>query len=237
MKELEPNELGRYNGKNGNPAYIVHRGSVYDVTQSAKWNGGLHMLRHHAGEDLTAEIGAAPHGVEVLARYPQVGVLKKQEAPDRPLPLMLSRLLTRFPMLRRHPHPMTVHFPIVFVFAAALFTVLYLCTGIASFESTALNCLGAGLVFTPVAMMTGYYAWWLNYSARPLKPVIIKQILSWLLLVIEITVFLWRLAVPDILNTFRSVSVVYLMLTLSFVPLVSVIGWFGASLTFPIEKE
>lgn len=236
MKELGPDELGKCNGKNGNPAYIAHKGKVYDVTKSAKWKGGFHMLRHHAGGDLTAEIAAAPHGVDVLARYPQVGVLKKKEA-DRPMPVMLSRLLTRFPMLRRHPHPMTVHFPIVFMFSAAMFTLLYLGTGIASFESTALNCLGAGLIFTPVAMTTGYYTWWLNYSARPLRPVIIKQILSWLLLGIAITAFIWRLAVPDILGPFRSASVLYLVLILSFIPLVSAIGWFGASLTFPIEKE
>jgi uncharacterized membrane protein len=153
------------------------------------------------------------------------------------MPVIVSQLLARFPMLRRHPHPMTVHFPIVFTISAALFTLLYLCTGIASFESTALNCLGAGLVFTPMAMTTGYYTWWLNYAARPLRPGIMKQRLTWLLLVSEITAFLWRLAVPDIFSPFRSASLIYLALILSFVPLVSVIGWFGASLTFPIEKE
>jgi predicted heme/steroid binding protein/uncharacterized membrane protein len=237
MNELEPDELGKNDGKNGNPAYIANKGNIYDVTKSAKWKGGFHMLRHHAGGDLTAEIEAAPHGVEVLARYPQVGVLKNKEAPGRPMPVTLSWFLTRFPMLRRHPHPMTVHFPIVFMFSAAMFTLLYLFTGMASFESTALNCLGAGLLFTPVAMMTGYFTWWLNYEARPLRAIIIKQILSWLLLGVEITTFIWRLAVPDILGSFRSASVVYLICILSFIPLVSVIGWFGASLTFPIEKE
>ena len=237
MKEIEPGELKRYNGKNGNPAYIAHKGNVFEVTESARWKDGIHMLRHHAGEDLTAEIAAAPHGVDVLARYPQVGLLKKTEAPDRPMPAMLSLLITRFPMLRRHPHPMTVHFPIAFMLAAAMFTLLYLFTGIASFESTALNCLGAGLAFTPVAMTTGYYTWWLNYAARPLRPVIIKQVLSWLLLGIEMATFLWRLAVPDILDPFRTASMVYLFLILSLIPLVSAIGWFGASLTFPTEKE
>ncbi|MHB8909777.1 MAG: DUF2231 domain-containing protein [Syntrophales bacterium] len=236
MNEFEPEELRKYDGKDGNPTYIAYRGNVYDVTKSPKWKGGFHMLRHHAGGDLTAEIAAAPHGVEVLARYPQVGVLKKKEE-DRPLPESLSRLVARFPMLRRHPHPMTVHFPIVFAFSAAVFTVLYLVTGMAGFESTALNCLGAGLLFTPVAMMTGYFTWWLNYEARPLRAVIIKQILSWLLIGMEMAAFVWRLAVPDILGPFRPASALYLACILSFIPLVSVIGWFGASLTFPIEKE
>jgi len=237
MKELDPKELGKYDGKNGSPVYIAHQGNVFDVTDSAKWKGGIHMQRHHGGEDLTAVIAAAPHGVDVLARYPQVGVLMKKALPDRPLPVLLARILKRWPMLRRHPHPMTVHFPIVFMISAALFTLLYLCTGMVSFESTALNCLGAGLAFTPVAMMTGYYTWWLNYEARPLRPVIIKQRLSWLLLVIEITTLIWRLTVPDILSPLGSGSVFYLILIFSFIPLVSIIGWFGASLTFPIEKE
>jgi predicted heme/steroid binding protein/uncharacterized membrane protein len=237
MKELEPKELKKYDGKNGNPAYIAHKGNVFDVTGSTKWKGGIHMLRHHAGEDLTAELAAAPHGMDLLARYPQVGVVKKNEAPDRPMPVMVSWILARYPMLRRHPHPMTVHFPIVFMFSAAIFTLLYLCTGIASFESTAMNCLGAGIFFTPVAIATGYCTWWLNYSARPLRPVIIKQILSWLLLAIATASFIWRIAVPDILVPFGSTSMVYLILILSLVPLVSVIGWFGASLTFPVEKE
>jgi predicted heme/steroid binding protein/uncharacterized membrane protein len=237
MKELEPEELRKNDGKNGNPSYIAHKGNVFDVTGSAKWKGGIHMLRHHAGEDLTAEIAAAPHGMDVLARYPQVGVVKKNGEHDRPMPVMVSRILARYPMLRRHPHPMTVHFPIVFMFSAALFTLIYLFTGIASFESTAINCLGAGILFTPVAVATGYCAWWLNYSARPLRPVIIKQILSWLLLAIATASFIWRIAVPDILVPFGSTSMVYLILILSLVPLVSVIGWFGASLTFPVEKE
>jgi predicted heme/steroid binding protein/uncharacterized membrane protein len=237
MKELEPEELGKYDGKNGNPAYVAHNGNVFDVTGSAKWKGGIHMLRHRAGADLTAEISAAPHGIDVLARYPQVGVVRKNAASDRPMPVMVSRILARYPMLRRHPHPMTVHFPIVFMFSAALFTLLYLCTGIADFESTALNCLGAGVLFTPVAIATGYCAWWLNYSFRPVRPVIIKQALSWILLTIGAVAFLWRLAVPDILVPFRVASLVYLLLILSPVLIVSVIGWFGASLTFPVEKE
>jgi predicted heme/steroid binding protein/uncharacterized membrane protein len=237
MKEIELSDLERCNGKNGNPAYIAHKGNVIDVTESAKWKGGVHMMRHHAGGDLTAEIAAAPHGIDVLERYPQVAVLKGDKAPERPMPLMVSRILARYPMLRRHPHPMTVHFPIVFMFSAAIFALLYLWTGIASLESTALHCLGAGILFTPVAMTTGYFTWWLNYESKPLRPVIIKQLLSWLLLAIATAAFLWRLAAPDILLPLGSARVVYLILILSLIPLVSIIGWFGASLTFPIEKE
>ena len=55
-------ELAKYNGKNGNRAYVAIRGKVYDVTDSALWPGGEHQSSHQAGHDLTAELDLAPHG-------------------------------------------------------------------------------------------------------------------------------------------------------------------------------
>jgi len=80
------------------------------------------MNRHPSGSDLTGAISAAPHGPEVLERYPQVGVLKKG-APEelKHLPLVLQNLLQKFPMARRHPHPMVVHFPIALLMASTVF--------------------------------------------------------------------------------------------------------------------
>jgi predicted heme/steroid binding protein/uncharacterized membrane protein len=237
MKEIDSEELEQFHGQEGNAVYISHKGKVYDVSGSKLWKGGLHMLRHHAGKDLTTDIQAAPHGPEVLERYPQVAVLKEGESASTQIPELLSRLLKQFPMLRRHPHPMMVHFPLVFMFSTTIFTLLYLFTGIAGFELTALNCLGAGLLLTPVTIATGYYTWWLNYAARPLRPVTIKQVLSFILLAVEIIAFVWRLSAPDILTSFGFASGVYLIFILSLLPIVIVLGWYGASLTFPIEKE
>ena len=36
-------ELQQYNGKNGNPAYIAYKGTVYDVTGSDLWKDGRHQ--------------------------------------------------------------------------------------------------------------------------------------------------------------------------------------------------
>jgi predicted heme/steroid binding protein/uncharacterized membrane protein len=237
MKEIDPKELSKFNGEDGKPLYIAHQGKVFDVSKSKLWEGGVHMNRHHAGNNLTTDIQAAPHGPEVLERYPQVAGLKKQGVAERQMPAIVSRLLKQFPMLRRHPHPMTVHFPIVFMFVTTMFTLLYLVTGIQAFELTALYCLGAGLIFTPVATATGYYAWWLNYLSKPLRPVIIKKRVAVVLLLVEIIAFAWRIAVTDILTPFRLASSIYLILILSLFPLAAVLGWFGASMTFPVEKE
>jgi predicted heme/steroid binding protein/uncharacterized membrane protein len=237
MDEIDPKDLPKFNGKDGNQIYIAHRGRVIDVSASKLWKTGLHMNRHHAGNDLTTDIQAAPHGLEVLDRYPQVAVLKKEASTEKPIPKFLASLLKRFPMLRRHPHPMTIHFPIVFLFAAPIFTILFLLTGIRSFETTAWHCLGAGLLFTPIAMGTGYYTWWLNYRARSLRPVRIKKKVSLILLGIAAIVMGWPILDPTILISLRPISWIYLILVFSLVPLVSVMGWFGAQLTFPVEKE
>ena len=237
-KEFTLEEVRNCNGQDGKPTYIVHRGRVIDVSNSKLWKDGLHMRRHHAGIDLTTDIQAAPHGLEVLDRYPQVGVLKTPEdSSTRPIPASLAALLARFPILRRHPHPMTVHFPIVFLLSTTAFNLVYMVTGIPSFEVTAFHCLGAGVLFTPVAIGTGLYTWWLNYMARPLRPVNIKKRLSPLVWLLTVITFVWRLAVPDILQNFRTASVIYVLLILSFAPLVTIIGWFGAQMTFPVEKD
>lgn len=236
MKEFKLEELRFFDGKEGRPAYIVYSGKVYDVSGSKRWKGGLHMNRHHAGNNLTTDIHAAPHEPSVLERYPQIGTVKKEEETDRRIPPALARLLARAPFLRRHPHPISIHFPVAFTVAALGFTLLYLATGLKTFDNTAFHCLGAAILFTPIAMLTGFYTWWLNYGARSIRPVRKKQYLSFLLLAFEITLFLWRWKNPDILQSPEGWRWLYLLLILSMFLVATLIGWFGASLTFPIEK-
>lgn len=239
MKEFDAAELAKCNGENGNPVYVVYKGKVYDITGSKLWRNGMHMKRHHAGRDLTVDIQGAPHEPDVLERYPQVGTLKKEvaEVTEIHIPAALDRLLEKVPMLRRHPHPMTVHFPIVFSFTTTIFNLLYLITGVKSLEITALHSLAAGILFTVVAIATGLYTWWLNYLAKPLRAVNIKITFALILLAFQIIAIIWRLKVPMVMDSLQGVNIVYLLLVLSLFPVVVVIGWFGAHLTFPVEKH
>lgn len=79
--DLTPTELAQYDGKDGRPAYFAYQGGIYDASSSARWKNGAHMGRHHAGGDLTAQLGQAPHGAELVLALPKVGQLRSAAAP------------------------------------------------------------------------------------------------------------------------------------------------------------
>ncbi|MBS7647430.1 MAG: cytochrome b5 domain-containing protein [Candidatus Bathyarchaeia archaeon] len=79
MKKFTPKELAKYDGKNGKPAYIAYKGKVYDVSTSFLWKNGKHQALHIAGVDLTEALKQAPHGEDVLKRFPVVGILRKKQ--------------------------------------------------------------------------------------------------------------------------------------------------------------
>lgn len=69
-------ELAKYNGQNGVPAYVAVSGVIYDVTNAKAWQNGMHKNGIKAGADLTKLIAKSPHGVSVLKNLPVVGKLK-----------------------------------------------------------------------------------------------------------------------------------------------------------------
>jgi hypothetical protein len=91
-------------------------------------------------------------------------------------------------------------------------------------------------LFIPIGIVTGYFTWWLNYLAKPSKGIKIKIYCSLILLGAALAAFIWRFASPQVLISFHGGSLVYLGLILSLPVLVSVIGWYGAKMTFPIGE-
>jgi predicted heme/steroid binding protein len=82
MRQFTAEEFASYDGRDGRPAYVAYEGKVYDVTDSFLWKGGRHQAMHDAGLDLTRALLDAPHGPDLLARCPRVGVLV-EPATDR----------------------------------------------------------------------------------------------------------------------------------------------------------
>ncbi len=232
MKEITSEELQLSNGKEGRSVYIAHQGKIYDVSGSPLWAKGTHMNRHPSGKDLTGEIAAAPHGPEVFERYPQVGVLKKGPPEElKHLPLFVQEFLQRFPMARRHPHPMIVHFPIALLMAASLFILLRLLWEKPSLEIFGYYLLILGAIASPFAMATGVFTWWINYRLRLTHFIKRKIQLSIALLVLEIALIAWRSSSTDIS------SPLYFILMVLLTPIVGLLGYYGGQMTFPPEKE
>ncbi len=75
-KQFTLDDLKKYNGQDGNPAYVAIDGIVYDVTDVEPWAGGKHH-GNTAGNDLSEAIMQSPHKHSVLAKLNEVGRLAK----------------------------------------------------------------------------------------------------------------------------------------------------------------
>ena len=73
-------ELAKYNGMNGNPAYVAVEGIIYDMTKIGAWKNGQHQGLS-AGQDLSASFAGSPHSKSILDQSPIVGKLVTTKAP------------------------------------------------------------------------------------------------------------------------------------------------------------
>jgi membrane-associated progesterone receptor component len=74
QREIRLEELSKYNGKDGNPAYVAVNGVVYDVTNNAAWAAASHFGLT-AGKDLTSEFGSCHAGQPILNKLILIGKL------------------------------------------------------------------------------------------------------------------------------------------------------------------
>ncbi len=240
---MNKQELSANDGQEGRPAHIAYQGKVYDVSESRLWRRGVHVRRHHAGNDLTPDMAAAPHGEEVLERVPLVGELEVpaptpaeaggaaecEEPESRWVPLLDF-------YFEQHPHPVAVHFPVALSVVSAIFVLLYLITNARGFETAAYYVLWVAAIMGPVSIATGAFSWWLNYGHKFTSAFrakigfsLIYTMLSWL------AVFL-RATTPDALVEREAVGWFYALLVLGLAPVVTILGRVGANILFPPKR-
>lgn len=70
--EISMEELAKYNGQDGNPAYVAVDGIIYDVTDHPNWNEGMHG-KVSAGQDISQLLKNSPHGYSKLEGLKAVG--------------------------------------------------------------------------------------------------------------------------------------------------------------------
>ncbi len=82
---FDPLALSHFDGKDGRPAYISYKDTVYNVSELKLWKNGMHM-RHLAGTDLTDALPKAPHGDEKLEQLKAAGTFDEMRVPAKMLP-------------------------------------------------------------------------------------------------------------------------------------------------------
>ncbi|MDP8222230.1 MAG: cytochrome b5 domain-containing protein [Candidatus Lernaella stagnicola] len=240
VTEMTHAELAEHNGQDGKPTYVAYQGKIYDVSESKKWKNGQHMMKHAAGQDLTAAMGAAPHDAAVFENFPAVGALVEEEVVDEHVtmaPWPLSTIYKNFPFVKRHSHPFAVHFPIGLILAGFLFALLHLFFGQGPhyyFERTALHLVVLGTLTAPFAVLTGMQSWWLYYGLGKTFKLMFKLIGGIIVTVVGAIIILMHVANPTVLTgELNSISYLYIGLYGAEVLLVATVGYIGGQLTFP----
>ncbi len=233
--ELDKQQLADKNGKNGNPGYVAVDGIIYDISDSKLWKNGTHMNRHHAGTDLSKELRAAPHGAEVLNKFQKVADLatSKDEDVRPPLPEWLNKIFDDYPFLKRHPHPMVVHFPMAFFITASLFLFwYYVVDPLEPLLHGILYLHILGTISLPFAMVTGWLSWKLNYLGKPISNVQRKIIFSFVVLIFDVIVLVVLANNLMILKSASGFNIMIPAIIFSYLPIVSFIGQQGGDLVY-----
>lgn len=74
MPTYTTQQLALRNGQDKPDIWVAYKGLIYDVTSSRLWKNGTHY-EHWAGQDLTKELGDAPHTEKVFEKFEAIGQL------------------------------------------------------------------------------------------------------------------------------------------------------------------
>lgn len=259
-------ELKKFNGQDGQPAYIGYKGKVYDMTKSDFWEKGKHMGIIFAGEDLTDKIGRAPHGEDNIFRFPVIDDLiddnaeadsanKTKETIAHNAETIMSEIdqkkIARINWYKKnHPHPITVHFPIAFSFLAFLLQVFSMLVPakVSLFSSSSLFISILSTLFLIPTIISGLTSFYINYNGFANKLMKRKILGTAVLMVTSIISVIVGAAeftngfeknlqeVCGNLTEYNAMKSFYTLLTLFNAALAAFIGKQGGKITWPENK-
>jgi hypothetical protein len=90
------------------------------------------------------------------------------------------------------------------------------------------------MLSVPVAIMTGYFTWWINYVGLESPLILMKRHLAWVALVLAVFGVLLRAFIikePLQIRNFYVLTYVATLLVLA--SIISIVGFLGGELTFP----
>ncbi len=225
---MKRKDIKKFNGQNGQPAYIIYKNKVYDVTNSRFWKNGTHMSRHKAGEDMTDFISLAPHKDELLKRD-NIKYIDEVE-PEYAKETVKEKYRDIYS--KYHPHPVLIHYPMGILYFGALMLLLYLITKNSNFETTAYYSLVVGTISILPAGVTGIISWWINYDMVTTKIFKNKLTFSALLITLTAAASIIRVLNPNITDSLN-LFWLYVALYLISIPVLTAVAFNGGRITWP----
>jgi len=231
---MDAEELSRFDGKEGRPAYIAFKGIIYDVTGNPMWEEGDHMGQVEAGRDLTEFLEMAPHGDEVFEYLDAVGPLESTSQHEESIKAKntFDKEALKTWYRRFHPHPMTVHFPIALHFFSGGMDLLFLWHPSEAYEVGVFYSFFVATVMGLVAMIPGMLSWWVNYDFSMARPFAVKLFVAIFTLLAGLVGIVMHIQDPMIAYDATPWAWLYHGIIFVTVLTVVVLGYYGGKITW-----
>lgn len=236
MQQFTEEELRKYTGNDGMPAYVAFKGKVYDVSSSKLWKNGSHFKKHFAGYDLTDKMADAPHSDEVFEHFDPIGLLtiavEKLDNNEKEVTKeQYKQWYTKY-----HPHAILVHFPIALHYFSAFVDILFLVNPSVEYEAAVFLSFLIATVMGFIALIAGVFSWWINYNFVTSKPFVIKLIGALFTLVVGLSPLIQKFLNADVPFSHGMDGLMYHGVIFITVISVTIVAYYGGKITWGAKK-
>lgn len=131
-----------------------------------------------------------------------------------------------------HSHRISVHFPTTLFPVAIFFLILSFFSHHDSFRGTYFNLMILATLSTPISHLTGIAEWRLRFRGARTSIFIRKIWYGLVLIAMGVLCTIWCWLYPKVFNFTDTMSIVFLILNISILPIVVYLGYLGGKLAF-----